>query len=98
MAQDVHRYLAGKMLKQFSIPNTKFECQIAGRNEFDLFFPMKDGILHYNGTDMEYVFKFPELWMGIISDPLVFENDIFYSALQIPVTIQSSRILHGKLQ
>jgi len=98
ISQDVYRYLSGKMIKQFSVPYPKFDWSIAGRNELDLFFPMRDGIVHYNGSDMEYLYKFPAAQMGTMGEPLIFENDIFYCIWYMPGFPKNNLILHGKLQ
>jgi hypothetical protein len=49
-----------------------------GRNKNDLFLRMQDGIAHYNGTDVEYLYNFE---YGIsISDAMIFEQDVFFLA------------------
>lgn len=77
IGQNIYRYLNGKMVEQLSIPFSNFRCQIWGRNDLDLFFPMKDGLVHYNGMDMEYIYKFPSEAMNFMGNPIIFEEDIF---------------------
>jgi len=98
IGQNIFRYLDGKMVEQFSMPYSNLNGGIAGRNEYDLFFPMKDGIVHSNGTDMEYIYKFPLLNMSTTGDPLIFEKDIFY-CIDWPggAPLKNNMILHGKL-
>ena len=76
---DVYEYLAtGKMAKRLSFPQPEFECQICGRTEADLFVYMKDGIAHYNGVDLQYLYKFPTARMGGFNDPMIFEKEVFF--------------------
>jgi hypothetical protein len=62
---------------EINLPN--FGGQFWGRNKNDFFIRMQDGLLHYNGTDLEYILKFPvNITFG--SCALVLEKDIFLHA------------------
>ena len=41
-----------------AINNTNFNQGLAGRSEKDIFLNMRDGIAHYNGSDIEYLYHF----------------------------------------
>ncbi|MDZ7342093.1 MAG: hypothetical protein ONB27_12120 [candidate division KSB1 bacterium] len=96
IGQNVYRYLNGEIIKQFSIPYSDFECQIWGRHELDLFLPMKDGLVHYNGRDMKYIYKFPSKGMKFIGPPIIFEKDLFICA-EYKGGQRYNLVLHGWL-
>ncbi len=96
---DVYEYLAtDKMVKRLSFPQPEFVCQICGRTEADLFVYMKDGIAHYNGVDLQYLYKFPTARMGGFNDPMIFEKEVFF-CIDNPLGSIYTRnmILHGIL-
>lgn len=96
IGQNVYRYLNGKMVEQLSIPYSNLVQQIWGRNELDLFFPMKDGLVHYNGTDMEYIYKFHSGYMSFMGIPIIFEKDIFICT-RYKGGPWYNMVLHGRL-
>ncbi len=98
VGEEVYSYQGAKMIEQFTVPNSEFNCQIYGRNNLDLFLSMKDGIAHYNGTDVEYIYTYPNESMGNINDPIIFKNEIFFCVLNLNSTPENSNlILHGKI-
>jgi hypothetical protein len=92
----VYQYKNGNFKEFLSVDNDNFYWHICGRNTNDIFIAMKDGIAHYNGTDMEYIYRFPIEGMGIIGHPLILDEDIFYGIVY-PGTQWYNMILHGKM-
>ena len=75
------------------LPNAEY--QFSGRSTKDIFFAMKDGITHFNGTNIEYIYKFGNSNL-VSSGMLVFEKDIIVLALDFSRGINF--IIRGKLQ
>ena len=76
---DVFLYRSGKFVKQFSLDHPNYWGLSGGRNEKDVFLGMDDGLAHYNGTDIEYLFRYP--WKGayrIMGRPMIFEKEVFF--------------------
>jgi hypothetical protein len=96
MDHDIYFYKAGNFIKQFSITDPNFGYQIYGRNQKDLFLRMQDGIEHYNGTNMQYIYEFPLGSKSIINEPAIFQDDVFFMLWD---NIGSKNlVLHGKLK
>jgi len=93
---DVFQYKNKKFTKFISIDSEKFYWNICGRHEYDIFIAMSDGIAHYNGTDIEYIYRFPSERMSIIGQPLILEKDIFYG-IWCTDTQFYNIVLHGTL-
>jgi len=70
-----------------------YEC-IWGRNSKDIFLLMTDGLVHYNGSDMEYLFHFNKSGTQIYGAAL-FENEVFFLVNESQTNL--SLIYHGKL-
>ena len=96
IGREVFRYQEKKFRLFLSINYENFYTQVTGRNEKDLFIAMDDGIAHYNGTDIEYIYKFPLKGMRIIGYPLILDKDIFYG-IRYSGTQWYNMVLHGKL-
>ncbi len=73
---DICRYVNGKFEIKKTINGINRGYILSGRSENDLFFAMPDGIVHYNGTDLQYIYKKPE--SSLIWDAFVFENEVFF--------------------
>ena len=71
------------------------DYHICGRSTKDIFFSNTDGITNYNGSDIQYLYKFPGGKIQVM-DSAVFENDVFFLAddFNAGLTI----IIHGKLE
>jgi hypothetical protein len=74
----INKYENGQFNPIFQINEPNFRGQIWGRNEKDIFLLMLDGIAHYNGTDVAYIYKNDH--NPSISDAVVFEKDVFFVA------------------
>ncbi len=54
----ISRYRNGQFQPVFEVDITKFNQGIWGRSEKDIFISMTDGIAHYNGTDVQYLYRY----------------------------------------
>ena len=81
-----------------NVTNPNFYQRIWGRSDKDIFLLMTDGLAHYNGSDVQYLFHFPLAnqipWTQIFGAAL-FENDVFFSVYEPPTGL--SLVYHGKL-
>lgn len=90
--QRIYRYDKTKfnLFKDFT--GTNYSGRMWGRSEIDFFTDNRDGIGHYNGTNLVTVFKrFSNDWS--IYESIVFEND-FFSTWRNDTTVS----IHGKLK
>ena len=82
-----------------NVENPNFYQRIWGRNSKDIFLLMTDGLAHYNGTDVKYLFHFTlggvKPWTQIYGAAL-FEKDTFFLAYE--PTTHLNLIYHGKLK
>ncbi len=91
----IYRYIDGKLNDFLEINLPNFGGQTWGRNKNDFFIRMQDGLLHYNGTDLQYLLKFTSnITFG--SSMLVLEKDIFLHAFDDKTGYNI--IYHGKLK
>lgn len=81
------------------VNNPNFNQRIWGRNSKDIFLLMTDGLAHYNGNDVEYLFHFNLAdvlpWTQIFGAAL-FEKEVFF--LVYEPTTHLNLIYHGKLK
>ncbi|MBM4172720.1 MAG: hypothetical protein FJ214_12685, partial [Ignavibacteria bacterium] len=54
----IYRYINNEFKEFVKIDNTNFYTQIFGRSKKDIFLRMLDGIAHYNGSNIEYLYRF----------------------------------------
>jgi hypothetical protein len=81
------------------INNPNFYQRIWGRNYKDIFLLMTDGLAHYNGNNVEYLFYFKDFNIRLgteIYDTAIFENEIFLVAYEYPT--QQKIIYHGVIK
>ncbi len=81
-----------------NIDNPNFYHRIWGRNSKDIFLLMTDGLVHYNGNDMEYLFHFtyPDAKPATqIFSAAIFEKDVFFVTYEPPTGLKY--IYHGKV-
>jgi len=90
---DMCRYINGRFEVIKTIPGTNKGYVLGGRNENDLFFAMPEGIAHFNGTDLQIIYKKPEF--TYIYHLAVFEKEVFIMA---DVIQEKSYIIKGKLK
>lgn len=79
IGQDLNKYVNNKFIKIASFNNQTFGYQSYGRNEKDIFVRMIDGLAHYNGTNLEYLYHFSNQYTSIINRALLFEKDVFFT-------------------
>ena len=77
------------------VDNPNFYQRIWGRNSKDIFIEMKDGLAHYNGSDIEYLFNF-FIPRTHIYGAALFENEVFFLIDEPPTNL--SLIYHGVLK
>jgi len=93
---DVYLYKNGEFKEFLSVDNDNFFWHVFGRNINDIFIGMEDGIAHYNGTDIEYIYNISTEGMHIVGHPLILEEDVFY-CMVYPGAQWYNMVLHGKL-
>jgi len=76
------------------VDNPNFYQRIWGRSSKDIFFSMTDGLVHYNGTDMKYLFRL-EKPSNYILQASLFENEVFFLVIDYPNNL--NLIYHGKI-
>jgi hypothetical protein len=80
------------------VDNPNFYQRIWGRNSRDIFLLMIDGLAHFNGSDIEYLFHFTfgqaTPWTQIFGAAL-FENEVFFLVYEPPTGL--SLVYHGIL-
>ena len=81
------------------VNNPKFYQRIWGRNSNDIFLLMTDGLAHYNGSDVEYLFHFTypdDKPSTQIFGAAIFEKEAFFTVYEPPTHLKL--IYHGKLK
>jgi len=76
------------------INNSNFYQRIWGRNSKDIFLFMTDGLAHYNGTDIEYLFPITKSPTQIFG-AAIFEKEVFFLVYESPTNL--NLIYYGKL-
>lgn len=88
-------YYKDRFYDFLEINDPNFGGQTWGRNKKDVFIRMFDGLMHYNGTDTQYILRFPtNVRFG--TSALVLEKDIFLHAFDNNTGYNI--IYHGKLK
>jgi len=95
LGKEVFRYVNSTMEKMFEVNEPNFGGQLWGRNRNDILIRMHDGVAHYNGTDIQYLFKFPND-NRLSANAMVFEKEVFIPAKDY--TTGYSLIYHGVLK
>jgi len=76
------------------VDNSNFYQRIWGRNSKDIFLMMVDGIAHYNGSNIEYLFHYN--LRTYIAGAVLFKDDVFFSIYESQTGL--NLIYHGKLK
>jgi len=75
----LNKYIENKGFQKFlDINNQNFGIQIFGRTEKDIFLRMGNGIAHYDGNNIKYLYTFIE--NNNIADGIIFKNEVFFLA------------------
>jgi hypothetical protein len=77
------------------VNNSNFYQRIWGRNSKDIFLLMTNGLVHYNGTDLEYLFYFNVTPATQIFGAALFSNEVFF--LVYESRTRQKLIYHGIL-
>ncbi len=97
-------FMIGKSLMKYNesglteflrVENVNYDYYACGRNENDIFFIMTDGIMHYNGTDIQYIYNLPTNGSNISGKVSLFKNDIFIVGSRYALGYEISQVLHG---
>ncbi len=78
-----------------NVDNPNFYQRIWGRSSNDIFLLMTDGLVHYNGNDMEYLFYFNITPRTQIYGAALFEDEVFFIVDEARSNL--NLIYHGKL-
>ncbi len=76
------------------IDNPDFYQRMWGRNSKDIFLFMTSGLVHYNGSDMKYLFRFDKKRTHIFGSA-IFEKEVFFLVYESQTGL--NLIYHGKL-
>ncbi|MHB8905604.1 MAG: hypothetical protein ACYC6D_05725 [Melioribacteraceae bacterium] len=84
-----------KFQTYLTVDNSNFYQRIWGRNSKDIFLLMIDGLAHYDGTDIKYLFYFNKPRTQIyIGGAALFDNEVFFLAGEFSTGLYL--IYHGK--
>jgi len=100
LGKDLSRYVDGNFEKivTLDINISNIGYQLYGRNLKDIFLIVGDGIEHYNGDNIQYLYRLPTTSPFIYARSLIFENDVFFVLNYTdPSNFSKTLILHGKL-
>ncbi len=78
-----------------NVDNPNFHQRIWGKTSKDIFLRMTDGLVHYNGSDLEYLFYFNKNRTQIFGAAL-FESEAFFITYESATNL--NLIYHGVLQ
>ena len=78
LGPDLYRYVNNSLRFLITNPNENFLNGIWGRNKKDIFWPLRNGISHFNGSDIQVLYNFSEDIS--IRDGFVIENEVFFLA------------------
>ena len=96
IGKEVFTYQNGRFVHYLDFNFENFGYSIYGRNEKDLFIYFTDGLAHYNGTDIEYMYKFTHpIFTYIDSNTFITEEECFFLLRESYTGL--FLILHGKL-
>lgn len=99
LGNQISRRLNNQFQTILNVSNSNFYQRLWGRNTKDIFLLMTDGLAHYNGTDVEYLFYFTlaneKPWTQIYG-AAIFKDEVFFLAYE-PMT-GLSLVFNGKLK
>jgi len=93
---EIARRVNNKFQTVLKLDNTNFYQRIWGRNSKDIFLNMTDGLAHYNGSDIEYLFYFNITPRTQIYGAALFNNDAFFLVYEAQTGL--SLVCHGILK
>ena len=96
LGNQIARRINNQFQTILNVSNSNFYQRIWGRNTKDIFLLMTDGLAHYNGTDMEYLFYFNRTPSTQIYGAALFEKDVFFLVDEAPSGL--SLVYRGRLE
>ena len=97
IGKDLTRYINGKFQTITSFNVNNFWYAVYGRNEKDIFLSMNDGVAHYNGEDIEYLYHFGNSKTNISSKrSVILDKDVIFTVSDD--LNYENLILRGKLK
>jgi len=85
----------GQFQTFLQVDNHNFYQRIWARNSKDIFLLMTDGLAHFNGSDIQYLFHFNKSRTQIFGAAL-FDKDIFFLTYEQPTHLKY--VFHGTLK
>lgn len=82
LGNQIAKRVNGQFQSLLQVANPNFYQRIWGRNSKDVFLLMTDGLAHYNGSDIQYLFHFSKPRTQIFGGAL-FENDVFFLVSEV---------------
>ncbi|MGE5457829.1 MAG: hypothetical protein ACM3RX_05705, partial [Methanococcaceae archaeon] len=90
IGKKIYKYQGNKLVVWKDFSGTQFAGLMYGRSTKDFFSEGYNGLMHYNGTDIETIYLTD---MGIWA-MAIFPNDIFFAGNKNGISI----MVHGKLK
>ncbi len=87
-------YVNNQFQTVLDLKGMNFLYEIWGRNPEDIFLEMTDGLAHYNGTDVKYLFHYPQ--QTYIYGAALFNHDVFFLIYESQTGL--SLVYHGQLK
>ncbi len=78
--KDLCRFINGNFVKVITFNVEQFGYGAYGRNEKDIFLSMRDGLAHYNGENVEYLYRFSNNNTNPFPYPVNLRNAVFFPA------------------
>jgi hypothetical protein len=78
--KDLYRFINGNFVKVITFNVEQFGYGAYGRNEKDIFLSMRDGLAHYNGENVEYLYRFSNNNTNPFPYPVNLSNAVFFPA------------------
>ncbi|MFA4922586.1 MAG: hypothetical protein WC557_00140 [Ignavibacteriaceae bacterium] len=95
LGKNIARRVNNEYKTILDLKNTNFYNNIWGRNSKDIFLTMTDGLAHYNGSDIEYLYKFGRQRTYNVGAAL-FDNELFFLVYEAQTNL--NLIYHGVLK
>ncbi|MGD8780116.1 MAG: hypothetical protein PVH88_14270 [Ignavibacteria bacterium] len=94
LGNEIAKRVDNKFETFLTVDNEDFYQRIWGRNSKDIFLFMTDGLVHYNGSDMQYLFYFDKTRTQIFGAS-IFNKEVFFLVYESSTNL--NLIYHGKL-
>ncbi|NCS90719.1 MAG: hypothetical protein GW789_18565 [Ignavibacteria bacterium] len=95
LGSEITKRINNRFQTILNVENPNFYQSIWGRNSKDIFLLMTDGLTHYNGIDMEYLFHFDKSRTQIYGAAL-FDKEVFFIVYEAQTNL--NLIYHGVLK